>query len=199
MIGNNLWHFIRVKLKIDKPHTQTSFAEQELIKKYSSGRKKAVEIGVFEGYNTALIAESLIEEGVLYAIDPFFKGRLGFSYNKLISHKYLKNLGLYNKIVWIEDFSNLAIDKIPDDIDFIFVDGDHSFDGVKKDFELYSQRLSINGLIAFHDARIFEKGWTKENWGPVKLVNEIIIPSKKWSIIAQVDSLIIVKRISQVG
>lgn len=35
--------------------------------------------------------------------------------------------------------------------DFIFIDGDHSYEGVKKDFELYKQLLSPRGYIAFHD------------------------------------------------
>lgn len=36
-------------------------------------------------------------------------------------------------------------------IDFLFIDGDHSYEGVKKDFEMYSQLVSSKGLIAFHD------------------------------------------------
>ena len=36
-------------------------------------------------------------------------------------------------------------------IDFLFIDGDHSYEGVKTDFELYSQILSENGIIVIHD------------------------------------------------
>jgi predicted O-methyltransferase YrrM len=35
--------------------------------------------------------------------------------------------------------------------DFIFIDGDHSYDGVKGDFNLYKNLLSPRGVIAFHD------------------------------------------------
>ena len=35
--------------------------------------------------------------------------------------------------------------------DFIFIDGDHSYEGVKRDFELYKELLSPRGYIAFHD------------------------------------------------
>ena len=31
------------------------------------------------------------------------------------------------------------------------IDGDHSYEGVKKDFELYSQIMSENGIITIHD------------------------------------------------
>jgi hypothetical protein len=36
-------------------------------------------------------------------------------------------------------------------IDVLFIDGDHSYEGVKSDFELYSQILSDNGIIIIHD------------------------------------------------
>jgi predicted O-methyltransferase YrrM len=36
-------------------------------------------------------------------------------------------------------------------IDFLFIDGDHTFDGVAQDFEMYSGFVRPNGLVAFHD------------------------------------------------
>jgi predicted O-methyltransferase YrrM len=36
-------------------------------------------------------------------------------------------------------------------IDFLFIDGDHRYSGVKKDFHLYSPLVKPNGLIVFHD------------------------------------------------
>ena len=37
-------------------------------------------------------------------------------------------------------------------IDFLFIDGDHTYEGVKQDFEMYSPLLNKNGIIAFHDS-----------------------------------------------
>src|SRR5215210_7598791 len=36
-------------------------------------------------------------------------------------------------------------------IDFLFIDGDHTYAGVKQDFELYGRLLSKDGLVALHD------------------------------------------------
>jgi predicted O-methyltransferase YrrM len=36
-------------------------------------------------------------------------------------------------------------------IDFLFIDGDHRYKGVKKDWELYAPLIKQNGLIVFHD------------------------------------------------
>jgi len=36
-------------------------------------------------------------------------------------------------------------------IDFLFIDGDHTFEGVRQDFAMYSPLLAPGGLIALHD------------------------------------------------
>jgi predicted O-methyltransferase YrrM len=36
-------------------------------------------------------------------------------------------------------------------LDYLFIDGDHTYEGVKKDFEMYSPLVRSQGLIAFHD------------------------------------------------
>lgn len=36
-------------------------------------------------------------------------------------------------------------------IDFLFIDGDHTYEGVKKDFEMYRGFVRPDGVIAFHD------------------------------------------------
>lgn len=36
-------------------------------------------------------------------------------------------------------------------VDFLMIDGDHSYEGVKKDFETYSPLVKPGGLVAFHD------------------------------------------------
>jgi len=36
-------------------------------------------------------------------------------------------------------------------LDFLFIDGDHTYEGVKKDFEMYSPHVRRGGIVAFHD------------------------------------------------
>jgi len=68
------------------------------------------------------------------------------------------------KVVFIEGNSRnaeaLAAVKLallqPDDsvakIDFLMIDGDHSYEGVKSDFLTYKELVKDGGLIAFHDS-----------------------------------------------
>jgi predicted O-methyltransferase YrrM len=36
-------------------------------------------------------------------------------------------------------------------LDYLFIDGDHRYEGVKKDFEMYARLVRKGGVIAFHD------------------------------------------------
>ena len=36
-------------------------------------------------------------------------------------------------------------------VDMLFIDGDHGYDGAKKDFEMYGSLVKPGGIIAFHD------------------------------------------------
>ena len=36
-------------------------------------------------------------------------------------------------------------------LDYLFIDGDHSYNGVKRDFEMYSPLVRSGGIVAFHD------------------------------------------------
>jgi predicted O-methyltransferase YrrM len=36
-------------------------------------------------------------------------------------------------------------------VDFLFIDGDHTYEGVKRDFDMYSQLVATDGIVALHD------------------------------------------------
>lgn len=36
-------------------------------------------------------------------------------------------------------------------LDFLFIDGDHTYEGAKRDFEMYSRLVGKGGAVAFHD------------------------------------------------
>ena len=42
-------------------------------------------------------------------------------------------------------------DFFPDGIDLLFIDGDHSYDGITKDFNIYFPLVNKNGYIVFDD------------------------------------------------
>jgi predicted O-methyltransferase YrrM len=46
------------------------------------------------------------------------------------------------------------------ELDFLFIDGDHTYEGVREDFNMYSPLVRDGGLIAFHD--IAQSGGSRE-------------------------------------
>ena len=36
-------------------------------------------------------------------------------------------------------------------VDFLFIDGDHTYQGVKQDFQMYSPLVKKGGIVAVHD------------------------------------------------
>ncbi len=77
-------------------------------------------------------------------------------------------------------------------IDFLWIDGDHSYEGVKKDFDLYSQILSEKGVIVIHDTDleyeetlIVSEDAKKDHHsfdGPARLVKELE-ENPEWNLI----------------
>jgi predicted O-methyltransferase YrrM len=54
-------------------------------------------------------------------------------------------------------------------IDFLFIDGDHTYEGVRQDWEQYAPLVRDGGLIAFHDiATNYEDTHVKRLWDEIK-------------------------------
>jgi hypothetical protein len=93
-------------------------------------------------------------------------------------------------------------------IDVLFIDGDHSYDGVKLDFDLYSTILSDKGIIMIHDTdesyenELIISEDSKKNWdkfdGPAKLIKELA-DNKDWNIINLFNHKILPNKPSSTG
>lgn len=50
-------------------------------------------------------------------------------------------------------------------IDLLFIDGDHTYDGVKADYEMYGPLVRSGGVIAFHDVTCSPERAARESLG----------------------------------
>jgi predicted O-methyltransferase YrrM len=56
-------------------------------------------------------------------------------------------------------------------LDYLFVDGDHTYRGVQQDFEMYSPLVRRGGMVVFHDIVTYNKGSgceVEEFWRGIK-------------------------------
>lgn len=54
-------------------------------------------------------------------------------------------------VTFIKETSETAVDKIPMKVDFVYIDGNHSYLYVKQDIEQYFPRVKVGGVIGGHD------------------------------------------------
>ncbi len=114
----------------------------------------AVEIGTDKGSNARSILETL-NIGRIYLIDPWEEHGEYHRTQEDLSNaekEARKRLNKYSsKTVFIKKYSDEAIKNVPDKIDFIYIDGDHSYKQTKKDMENYWPKIRKGGIFAGHD------------------------------------------------
>lgn len=177
-------------------HTQ---AEETLLIKYATGCKTIVEIGIAEGASALELRQVANPSATVYLIDPFLATG-SFPYvniTKFVAHRYVNSVN-NAKVSWLEDYSFNISKNWQESIDFLFIDGDHSYNGCLQDWIEWSPFVIKNGIVAFHDGRVFPNGWTSEETGSVRVVNELFESGNNpnWRIVDQVDSLVVVQKIS---
>jgi predicted O-methyltransferase YrrM len=130
--------------------------------------KVVVEIGSASGWSACVVGSALKANGAgkLYAIDPHMTtawndGTLVDTYPVMSAN--LQRLGLEEYVEIILQTSQEAARGWVRQIDMIFIDGDHSYEGVKSDWELFLPHMNPFTLVVFHDT-IWEVGEVKEEY-----------------------------------
>lgn len=115
-----------------------------------------VEIGSARGRSTCFMGMALKENGSgkLYAIDPHMPTAWNDT-NSIESYDILKSnvraLGLEDIVEILRDTSSAVASGWNRKIDLLFIDGDHSYEGAKRDWEMFSPFVTPFGSIVFHD------------------------------------------------
>jgi predicted O-methyltransferase YrrM len=195
-VPRGMLHPIFAWMGMRAPLAQHTRAEHEALMKYATSARTIVEIGVAEGASAVGLHQAMPEEGALYLVDPFHLSRIPVLNFEKRAAKRAVNASGKARTVWIEEFSQDAVKKWKDSIDFLLIDGDHQETAVERDWREWSHFVKEHGVVAFHDARLFPGGWPSPDNGPVRFVDRIFRGSSEptWKIIEEVDSLVFVSR-----
>ncbi len=117
-----------------------------------------VEIGTYKGKHAKAILENLNIKK-LYLVDPYTNyenyddyGREDF--NKLFKEAMKRLSKFKDKTLFIRKKSSEALEEIPDNLDFVYIDGNHTYEYAKKDMEDYYKKLKVGGVLSGHDTYI---------------------------------------------
>ena len=128
----------------------------DLIKELGDNSDKTmIEIGSFVGESTVLFAQSFKK---VIAIDPFLadydpKDPTSYLFEfKNVYDTYLDRTSPYSNIQTLTMTSDAAADILNEDyFDFIYLDGLHTYEGVKTDIKNYLPMVKKGGVIGGHD------------------------------------------------
>ena len=126
------------------------------IKKNLKGPLVGVEIGVWGAGHACDLLHNLNNIKTLYLVDP---------YTDYEEYPELKGLGdktfqdannrlkkFSDKAVFIRKMSEDCVDNFEDNsLDFCYIDGNHAYDYIKKDIELYYPKVKPGGILGGHD------------------------------------------------
>jgi len=125
------------------------------IKNTLAGSLVGAEIGVQLGKNAESMLQTLNIKN-LFLIDPYFhyEGNTAHNHQDLPSffNRAVRKLSPFkDKIVWVKKKAADAVNDIPDNLDFVYIDGNHVYEFVKQDLESYWPKIRLGGILAGHD------------------------------------------------
>jgi predicted O-methyltransferase YrrM len=160
--------------------------EFPLLAKYSGQATTAIaEIGCAYGASSVVFLAHCSPHVQVYSIDPFVTDSMSefqataekCDRNVRTALRFLGREEKYGQWRLIPDYSYNVSLQWSHPLDLLFIDGDHRYDAVKRDFEEWIQHVKPGGFIVFHDSRkipgtpaeTFDCGWE----GPTRVVREL--------------------------
>lgn len=132
-----------------------------------------VEIGRFKGGSTLLVASALPAGAELWSYDLHVAIRADLTGPQLDAelHGALERYGLTERVHLVVGDSRTA-EPPPRAPGVVFVDGDHTYEGARADYERWSELVAPGGHLLFHDA-VDVGGYGNHYPGIARLVAEI--------------------------
>lgn len=189
-------HFALWAIGFASAETQTSEAERACLARFAVGRKRLAEIGVWHGVTTCCLRRAMASDAVLLCIDPYPVGRLGFSAQQIIANREVSRIR-NGRVEWIRATGAEAgrehrlSNRAP--MDFVFIDGDHTYEGLREDWEAWSPLVTDNGIVALHDS-CSSRDRQIDDAGSVIFTNEVIRNDPDFEVAEVADTLTVLRK-----
>lgn len=131
------------------------------IKNVKSIELIGIEIGVCCGVSTEFLCKNLANLKILFAVDNYptyidWDGtKLTDERQKVIKEHAQQRLAKYSNIKLIYEKSSKFSETLPNNlVDFIFIDGDHSYNSIINDLNNYWPKVKSGGVFAGHGVNL---------------------------------------------
>ncbi len=160
--------------------------EIPLLARYAAQAPESIaEIGCAFGASSIVFLCHCSANVTVYSMDPFVVDSMApFQATKKKCEENVKTAlrfvgqeQKYQQWSLIQDYSYHRSADWTQPLDVLFIDGDHRYEAVKRDFDEWLPHVRKGGFILFHDSRkvpgsppeTFDQGWA----GPTRLVDEL--------------------------
>jgi len=154
----------------------TSFEEASLLYRLAKETKQGciVEVGSYRGRSTAALGRGSLDghRVPVFAFEPHeeFLGILGGRFgpeDRAAFYRAMLDTGCYEIVRLVNLSSEMAAPNWTKPIALLWIDGDHSYEGVKRDFECWRPHLTAGATVVFDDS-------LDASIGPRRLIDELL-------------------------
>lgn len=164
---------------LEPSRIRTHLTALEKLTLYSLARQErprvVVEIGSYVGASAVFLASGLVDGATvtsrIFCIDTWKNDSM--TEGKLDTWtQFQTNTAHFGDIINpLRGWSTEVVEKIAEPVDLLFIDGDHSYEGVKSDVNAWFPKLGPASIVVFHDI-----GWAR---GVQRVVKEDVLPTAK--------------------
>lgn len=153
-----------------------SLEEAELLYRCAGGVREGciVEVGSWRGKSTIAMARAVLRAGSgvrVYAVDPHesFQGVYGGQFGAQDRGAFFANMvrsGCFRAVRLLNVSSEVITPGWQLGVGMMFIDGDHTYEGVRRDVESWRPHLLPGAIVAFDDAN-------DPDIGPYQVIGEL--------------------------
>jgi predicted O-methyltransferase YrrM len=188
------------------PRTMHSAADVRVLLDAARGARRVVEIGVYEGASALALCAALAPGAELHLIDPFGShpdalphgwGASEWATRRSLARAVRRRGQAAPRVLWHVALSSEVAAGWHEQLELVFIDGDHSEAGCELDWSCWQRFVAVGGCVVFHDARAGQPGG-RGLPGPSAVVarhfRDSVTPG--WEIVAEADRTVVVRRAS---